>query len=304
MIIDKINLNHLRVFECVYRTASMTVAAQEIHLTQSGVSQHIKALEDALSVTLFDRVKHRLIPTSFASELYDKCSKGFLEIEHTLLHITGAEQELAGLIQIGMPVEFGNNVIIPLLSKFSKEHPKVHFKLKFEFAKTINDLLLDGKIDFGFVDDFVMDERIEKVEVYTEILELCYAKDSIKLKNKLDKDFFENLNYVDYDEGEPLVRKWLNHHLDCHHINLNTIAYVMDAQGIARLIQGGVGVGILPQHLIERLEEQGRSFFECFPVKNKPFKNVISLATIKGRTHSRAAKHLMSWLKQELIYLT
>jgi DNA-binding transcriptional LysR family regulator len=43
MIIDHINLNHLRIFQSVYKTQSMTTAAGELHLTQSGVSQHIKA---------------------------------------------------------------------------------------------------------------------------------------------------------------------------------------------------------------------------------------------------------------------
>jgi len=58
MLIDQINLNQLRVFESVYRTKSMTHAARELHLTQSGVSQHIKALEDVLTLKLFDRIKH------------------------------------------------------------------------------------------------------------------------------------------------------------------------------------------------------------------------------------------------------
>jgi len=64
LLIDQLNLNHLRVFECVYRTGSMTAAAKELHLTQSGVSQHIKSLEDVLNFKLFDRIQQRLVPTS------------------------------------------------------------------------------------------------------------------------------------------------------------------------------------------------------------------------------------------------
>ena len=46
MIINNLNLNHLLVFECVFRNGSMTAASKELHLTQSGVSQHMKSLED------------------------------------------------------------------------------------------------------------------------------------------------------------------------------------------------------------------------------------------------------------------
>ncbi len=72
MIIDHINLNYLRVFECVFRTGSMTTAAQELHLTQSGVSQHIRSLEDVLGIRLFDRIKKKLIPTTTADILFKR----------------------------------------------------------------------------------------------------------------------------------------------------------------------------------------------------------------------------------------
>ena len=84
MLIDQINLNQLRVFESVYRTKSMTHAARELHLTQSGVSQHIKALEDVLELKLFDRIKQKLVPTPSARELYKNTAKSFEDIETIL----------------------------------------------------------------------------------------------------------------------------------------------------------------------------------------------------------------------------
>ena len=129
MLIDQINLNNLRVFESVYRTKSMTAAADELHLTQSGVSQHIKNLEEALEVKLFDRIKKRLVPTDDAKKLYKLSSQSLDSIEQGLWGIKGQTQELAGTVSIGMPAEFGFNLIHPLLVKFGKAHPKVKFKL-------------------------------------------------------------------------------------------------------------------------------------------------------------------------------
>ena len=44
-LLDTLNLNYLRIFMAVYRTGSMTQAARELHLTQSGISQQIKSLD-------------------------------------------------------------------------------------------------------------------------------------------------------------------------------------------------------------------------------------------------------------------
>ena len=87
MILDNLNLNHLRLFECVYRTKNMTKAADELHLTQSGISQHMKALEDNLGVKLFDRVRQRLVPTKAGATLYEHCHQGLHNIESAVSYI-------------------------------------------------------------------------------------------------------------------------------------------------------------------------------------------------------------------------
>jgi hypothetical protein len=52
-------------------------------------------------------------------------------------------------------------------------------------------------------------------EVYDEILDLCISEEAIeklKAKQKNERKFFETLEYVEYQEGEPLLRKWFGGH--------------------------------------------------------------------------------------------
>ena len=50
-----LNLNQLRVFHAVATLKSFTLAADAMHLTQPGVSKHIKELEEYYGVRLFER---------------------------------------------------------------------------------------------------------------------------------------------------------------------------------------------------------------------------------------------------------
>lgn len=61
--IANLNINQLKIFESVYRLKSMTLAAQELFLTQSGISQHIKSFEESLEITLFIRNRTMLYAT-------------------------------------------------------------------------------------------------------------------------------------------------------------------------------------------------------------------------------------------------
>ncbi len=298
MLLDQLNLNHVRIFETVYRTRSMTDAAAELHLTQSGVSQHMKALEDVLEVKLFDRINQRLVPTPMAHSFYEKSKMALADLEQALWSLKGGNTELKGRVGIGMPIEFGVNLVMPLLSEFSHKHPFVNFQLRMGFASEMNERLLTGDIDFAFVDDFKMDTRVETVPVFDEVLELCIQPALLAKFGKVEnsKKFFETLPYVDYQLGEPLTRMWMKHHLSAENISLSTKAIVMDVQAVARLVKTGMGASVLPKYLVDRLIQTGNEIF-VFEGSKKPLKNSISMAFVHQRTQSGAVVELMKVMK-------
>ena len=302
MIIDKLNLNHLRLFECVYRTHSMTQAAEELHLTQSGVSQHVQSLEEALELKLFDRVRQRLVPTKAAQTLYQRCSEGLHTLEDALLSIKGKNKELAGTVSIGMPIEFGNNVVMPLISKFCQKHPQLRLDIKYGYADEMNTLVLNGQLDFALVDAFGFDQRIYTEVVSNELLILCASKEYLKKRApiKEDKSFFKTLDYIDYIKGEPVIRMWLKHHFNLKHPDLTIRATVTSVQGVAKLIFANVGAGILPSHHIAKL---GKMTSQLHPFKGsaKPIKNSISVAYLRERTHSNTTLSVLRWLETAIV---
>jgi DNA-binding transcriptional LysR family regulator len=138
MFIDSLNLNQVRIFECVYRTQSMTAAARELHLTQSGVSQHIRAFEDMLGAKLFDRINQRVVPTASASVLYENCKKSLAGLEEAFAELQAEKNQLAGRVHIGMPTEFGYNIVIPTVARFAEKYPAVRFHFRLGYGGEMN----------------------------------------------------------------------------------------------------------------------------------------------------------------------
>ena len=309
MIINQLNLNHIRIFECVYRTKSMTAAAHELHLTQSGVSQHIRAFEETVGSKLFDRINQRVVPTATATALYSKCKKSLHELEDAFSEIQAEKNQLAGRVHIGVPTEFAYNIMIPLVSKFCQKNPLVKFHFRLGYGAEMNQLLLAGDIDFAFVDEFAMDKRIKTKPVYDETLELCAIPEVAKNAPKdgvFDKNYFESINYVDFSKDEQILRRWFEHH--CKNVGTNTSgtnfrtnvrSTVEDSQGVARLVLSGVGAGIMPGHLVQKLKKEGTKI-HIYRIKNQPLKNTISIAQLKERTPSRPAQASMDFILTEL----
>ena len=300
MLIDQINLNQLRVFESVFRSKSMTHAARELHLTQSGVSQHIKALEDVLELKLFDRIKQKLVPTPAARELYKHTAKSFEDIETILNRLKKTDKELTGMVAIGVPIEFGNNLVIPLLTEFQKKHSKVRFKIRQGFPFEMNHLLLSGELDFAFVDSFAMDKGITSEPVYDEVLELCVSKKAgVSNKANTDFEFYEKLSYVDYQEDQSVLSLWMKHHTSAKNTDLDVKAYIMDAQAISRLVLHGVGAGVLPGHLVQKLLDHDEDI-QVLKGSGSPLMNTISITHLNDKTLSPATKAVFDFLKTQL----
>lgn len=301
MLLNQINLNHLRIFEAVFRTGSMTQAAQEMYLTQSGISQHIKSLEDALSLQLFDRIKQKLLPTEDGKKLYAKILPQLKNLEDALREVTKKDDVLRGEVSIGMPVVFGLNVILPYLSDLAKSNSELKYHLKFDMAEVMNELLLEGSVDFAFVDEFDMDPRIKTINVYDEVLHLCGSSEYMKKVDKklTGKAFFESLDYICYAKGEPILRRWLQHHIKGGAFDLKVKAIAADTLAIEKFITNHIGLGVLPGHQVNLLKSQGYDIV-IVEEKQKELKNKISVAFLENRTLSIAVDHTLKYLIEEL----
>jgi DNA-binding transcriptional LysR family regulator len=298
-MLERLNLNQLRVFAVVYRHRNMTRAAKELYLTQSGVSQHIRALEEALSQKLFDRHHQQIIPTAVAHGLYDGCARGMGELEQALFRISG--QKPSGIVRVGCPPEFGYNILLPLLTQFQHQYEEVVFATTIGYAKEMNESLLGGELDFAFVDDFSMDARVDCLPVYEEVIELCISPALAKKfgKQKHAAEFYEKLPYVAYFEQEPVLRRWFAHHLNQRDIKLNVRAYMSDCQSVSRMILSEVGAGVIPHYSMESWAKQGQHM-DRFKGGATPLINRISLAHLPSRTLSMAATQSMAFLREQL----
>ncbi|MCB9073479.1 MAG: LysR family transcriptional regulator [Bdellovibrionaceae bacterium] len=301
MLLDQINMNYLRIFEAVYRTRSMTQAASEMHLTQSGISQHIKSLEDTLDLQLFDRIKQKLVPTEDGKRLYEQLSPHLQRLEEILLDLTNKENSLRGEISIGMPVVFGLNILLPHIAELGKMHPLLKFKIHFDIPRRFNNMLLRGDLDFAFVDEYNMDNQITTELVYDETLRLCCSTQYIKEKGEgSSKKYYEGLEYVDYDQGNLLLSRWFEHHYKINKIDLQVRAVLGDTLGIAKLIKFGLGAGILPEHQLERLKTEGYNLHVIEGKNNKPLKNKINVAYVKGRSWSTSVHESFNFLMKKI----
>jgi LysR family glycine cleavage system transcriptional activator len=107
----------LRAFEACARHLSVSRAAEELHLTQSGVSRQLAQLEELVGVKLFFRVRRRLslTPTgaSYAEEIRDALSR-----IQSATQALRAHQGVGGTLTIAVAPTFGTRWLMPRMQRF------------------------------------------------------------------------------------------------------------------------------------------------------------------------------------------
>ncbi|MDR6853914.1 LysR family transcriptional regulator [Variovorax sp. WS11] len=120
-------LELLRSFEAAARTLSFTQAAGELFLTQSAVSRQIQQLEASLGVLLFER-RHRALALTEAGAVLQRAVVESLE---RLRDATARLRAAPMLRQVAITCTpgFASFWLIPRLSRFTADHPRVDVRL-------------------------------------------------------------------------------------------------------------------------------------------------------------------------------
>lgn len=296
-LLTHLNLNYLRIFLVVYRTRSMTQAAKELHLTQSGVSQQIKSLEETLDITLFDRVNRRIIPTSEADILYQECSRRLDDLEKALRQISNQDKELIGTVRIGLPPIFGQQTLAPLIGQFALMHPKVCFELTTGLVSDLTPLLLKGQLDFAFVDSISKDNHLGYYELVEQSLHMVYPANWQKENSSHlpDFTFFSHRPFVSYTESESMIRAWFQANFNQPPSRLHIRCSVMDCNTALHFTKQGLGATLLPKTMLSQLGK------DVVVTDQVPFKNKISVCRLNKRTMGITAERCLSWIIDQLM---
>lgn len=120
-------LNALRAFEAAARHLNLTRAAEELHVTQTAVSQHIRKLEARLGKPLFRRLPRGLALTDEAQALLPVVVESFGNLERALEKL--GDTRPREVLTVGAVGTFAVGWLLPRLRDFQQACPFVDLRL-------------------------------------------------------------------------------------------------------------------------------------------------------------------------------
>jgi DNA-binding transcriptional LysR family regulator len=149
-----IPLRQIRAVIAVCEEGSFTRAAQRENATQSGISQHVAAVERTLKVKLFDRTSGAVTPTPAGLRYYKRCVEAVGTLEHAAEEARSLAGEVSGELRIGLMPTFTRAVLAPVLDDFVPRCPEVRLHIVEGYSALLTEMVLDDELDFAVVPAF------------------------------------------------------------------------------------------------------------------------------------------------------
>src|SRR5579872_5954339 len=146
-----IPLRQIRAVIAVCEEGSFTRAAQRENATQSGISQHVAAVERALKVRLFERTTGGVTPTPAGMRYYKRCVEAVGTLEHAAEEARSLAGEVTGELRIGLMPTFTRAVLAPVLDDFVPRCPEVRLHIVEGYSGMLTEMVLDDELDFAVV---------------------------------------------------------------------------------------------------------------------------------------------------------
>ena len=145
-----VKLELYRVFKEVAETGNISLAAKNLYISQSAVSQSIKQLETALQARLFARSPRGVSLTWEGQMLYQyvRSALGLLATGEDKL--SQAQQLLLGTLTIGASDTVTSFFLTPYLESFHRQHPGIRLKIVSGRSAKVLSLLKSGAVDIAF----------------------------------------------------------------------------------------------------------------------------------------------------------
>lgn len=291
--------SRLKVFKTVVEKGSFSLAAQELHMTQSSVSQQIQSLENYYGIKLFDRLYRKIMVTQAGMTLYPYAIELERLYQESNKAMEGLKGDIAGPLSIGCSLTIGEYFMPRILVAFSLAHPLVAASMEVFNSEQITAMVIGGSVSLGFIEghyepmDMLIDKQFagdnliiiassqyKHLLARTSLTELMGARWVLREKESGTRRIFEE--FMTKQGLEPG--------------NLNIVLEMGSTQAIKDAVKAGIGISAISRLTVE--SEINRGELIEIPLQEGAIRRKFTIIYHKDRFQTRAVESFVSYVME------
>lgn len=252
-----INTQWLQTFITLVEVGHFTQTAEKLFMTQPGVSQHIKKLEEQAGTPLLQRYGKRFELTQAGETLYRYGCRRQKE-ESELFHQLQNDDPYSGECRFACSGSLAT-FLYPHFLDYQKAHPDLTIKLEAAPNKRIIESLKANEIEVGIVTREVESDDIKQILIGQETL--CLVVPSSFATEDVSLERLQQLGFINHPDGEHYLRQMFtaNYNETLHNISsVKITGYINQLNQILLPVSQGLGFTVLPEKTVSSFPHQNK----------------------------------------------
>lgn len=287
-----VDLFFLKTFVTAARKNSFRIAAERNNITQPAVSQQIRTLERQFQCKLFQRQGPSVSLTRAGEILLPYAENILHQYGEAQLRIENIETQYIGTLRIATIYSIGLFDLQPLIRRYLSKHPKVGVKLEYDQNQRIYEMLLNQKIDFGFV---AYPKNVPGIDTHLfKSTDLVCVQSTLKpvfTKKTLTLKDLHQQPFVTFSAQIP-TGKAIDAYLKSKHIDPHFVQGYQNIETLKSATLVGMGFSIVPKSTIQR-ELKNRDL-EILTVKDMKISRPLGILMTKNKDLTKSMRGFLS----------
>ncbi|MCO4785053.1 MAG: LysR family transcriptional regulator [Marinomonas atlantica] len=251
------DIHQLKSFASVANEGSIRRASELLFLSQPAVSAHIKAMEEILGVSLFERTPSGMTLTEDGTRLLPKAQHTLQAHQRFLDEAKQIKHSLSGKLIIGVAANTSSQALGTLVSRLSEHYPDIQMDILHAPSLDIQAGLINGRFDVAFYNEGDIPRPEQNVIQVTQ-----FGVDLVAPTGLLDRSKQQDWCYLAQQtwvipSPSTCCGKLAEALFQQQGSTPKQLIRVDDEKVLRTLISGGVGVGLLHQDVAQEARLEG-----------------------------------------------
>ena len=289
------HIETLKTFCDLVETGSFSKAAGLNFVSQSAVSQQIKALERRYDTVLIERGRRSgVAPTDAGKLFYAECKELLERLRLVEERLRAPEAAMRGPVKIATVYSIGLYALPPYVTRFMKAHPQVKVHIEYSRTDRVCDACLNNTIDLGIVAFPVRRPALAAIPWREEkLVMVCAPGHPLARRRKVSLAQLRGEEFIAFERDIP-TRRTVDRILKGHGVAVNAVMEFDNIETIKRAVEVGSGLSILPDTTV--VNEVGSGQLVAREFVEGRFTRTIGIVHRRGRVLTAATREFLRLL--------
>ena len=248
-------LKQLKVFLAVASHENVSMAAEELAMSQSAASTALKELEQRFDVVLFDRVGKRLQLNEQGALLRPQAAALLSQAEQ--IESSLIRHSDVGEVKVGATLTIGNYVAIGIMAAFIQDHPSSQVELDVENTRAIASKVRNFELDIGLIEGELQEPDLDVQYWRDDTLSVfCSPQHPLAKKKELSDVDLKQADWIIREKGSG-TRQAFDRAMSGMLSEIILRLELQHTEGIKRAVEAGLGIGCLSELTLQDAFKRG-----------------------------------------------